>query len=60
MQDPRDLEKKKSDKLEDAWESDQAERGYYYDDAHGYEEFDPESDEETDDESESEGCWSDD
>ena len=29
-------------------EEDQKERGYYYDDAHGYEEFDPE-DEENDD-----------
>lgn len=29
------------------WAEDQKERGYYYDDAHGYEQFDPESDEET-------------
>jgi len=26
------------------WEKDQKERGYYYDDAHGYETFDPEED----------------
>jgi hypothetical protein len=26
------------------WEKDQKERGYYYDDAHGYEVFDPEGD----------------
>jgi hypothetical protein len=27
------------------WEQDQKERGYYYDDAHGYETFDPEEEE---------------
>lgn len=32
-----------------AWEKDQKERGYYYDDAHGYEAFDPASDDEDDD-----------
>ena len=26
------------------WEKDQQERGYYYDDAHGYERYDPEKD----------------
>lgn len=31
---------------------DQKEHGYYYDDAHGYEQFDPELDEGADDESE--------
>lgn len=33
------------------WAEDQAERGYYYDDSHGYEKFDPdaEDDEEDDD-----------
>jgi hypothetical protein len=37
------------------WAEDQKERGYYYDDAHGYEQFDPESeDDEADYESESE------
>ena len=28
------------------WEEDQKRREYYYDDAHGYEVFDPESDDE--------------
>jgi hypothetical protein len=29
-----------------AWESDQKQRGYYYDDRHGYEVYDPDKDEE--------------
>lgn len=35
----------------DNWKSDQDEREYYYDDSHGYEKFDPDSedDEEDDD-----------
>jgi hypothetical protein len=34
------------------WADDQTDRGYYYDDAHGYENFDPDKDkEEGDDES---------
>ena len=37
---PEDVER------EDNWSKDQKERGYYYDDAHGYEEYIPESDEE--------------
>lgn len=53
MQDPKDLEKKKVGKTDDSWESDQAEHGYYYDDAHGYEQFDPEAEEEAECESES-------
>lgn len=34
----------------DTWEDDQLERSYYYDDAHGYEKYDPdrEDDEEPD------------
>ena len=28
------------------WEEDQKRREYYYDDAHGYEEYDPEADDE--------------
>lgn len=36
---PREPEK------EDLWESDQIKRGYYYDDSHGYEEYDPDKDE---------------
>jgi hypothetical protein len=31
---------------EDNWSKDQKERGYYYDDSHGYEEYRPEGDEE--------------
>jgi hypothetical protein len=27
-----------------SWSDDQIERGYYYDDAHGYEKYDPEDD----------------
>ncbi|MGB7208278.1 MAG: hypothetical protein WBD27_06445 [Pyrinomonadaceae bacterium] len=30
----------------DLWEADQAERSYYYDDAHGYEVYDSDNDEE--------------
>jgi hypothetical protein len=35
------------------WADDIRERGYYYDDSHGYEQFDPEEDEALDDEDES-------
>ena len=31
---------------EGTWSEDQKRREYYYDDAHGYEEYDPEADEE--------------
>ena len=37
---------KKDETLKENWADDQKERGYYYDDAHGYEQFYPESDEE--------------
>ncbi|HKP68401.1 MAG TPA: hypothetical protein VJV05_03890 [Pyrinomonadaceae bacterium] len=30
------------DKREGTWEEDQKEHDYYYDDSHGYEEYDPE------------------
>lgn len=30
---------------EDSWKEDQKHRGYYYDDAYGYEAFDPEDEE---------------
>jgi hypothetical protein len=30
------------------WADDQRERGYYYDDAHGYEAYDPESEDDED------------
>jgi hypothetical protein len=46
---------KKDETLKENWADDQKERGYYYDDAHGYEQFDPESDDEPEeDESSSE------
>jgi hypothetical protein len=32
-------------KKEPNWADDQRERGYYYDDAHGYENYDPETEE---------------
>ena len=32
----------------DTWESDQERRGYYYDDAHGYQTFDPDAEDEDD------------
>ncbi|HRI03796.1 MAG TPA: hypothetical protein PLL77_08645 [Pyrinomonadaceae bacterium] len=31
------------------WSEDQQKRGYYYDDAHGYEKYEPEKDDEIDD-----------
>lgn len=34
------------DKSGDTWADDQKEHGYYYDDAHGYEDYEPEEDEE--------------
>jgi hypothetical protein len=34
---------------DDTWEADQKDRSYYYDDAHGYEVYDPESDESDED-----------
>lgn len=37
---------------DDSWEADQRERGYYYDDAHGYEVFIFQDDGEADDEDE--------
>ncbi len=36
----------KKPKPTDNWEEDQQERGYYYDDSHGYETYDPDEDEE--------------
>lgn len=51
---PRKLVKIEKPEPEDGnWAEDQKERGYYYDDSHGYERYDPESeDDEADDESE--------
>lgn len=31
-----------------SWSDDQQKRGYYYDDAHGYEKYEPEKDDEID------------
>lgn len=45
---PNELEK------EDSWEEDQEKRGYYYDDAHGYEVYRPEEDAEDWDEQKAE------
>jgi hypothetical protein len=36
----------KKPKPTENWEEDQHERGYYYDDAHGYKIYDPDEDEE--------------
>ena len=43
---PETTAKQKQSKRTENWAEDQKERGYYYDDAHGYEKFDPEGDEE--------------
>lgn len=40
--------KEKKDK--DTWADDQQKHEYYYDDSHGYEDFDPEGDEDESDE----------
>ena len=39
------MQERPKEKKDGTVEEDQKERGYYYDDAHGYEEFDPEEDE---------------
>jgi hypothetical protein len=36
---------RKKAKPTENWEEDQQERGYYYDDSHGYETYDPDEDE---------------
>ncbi len=40
------------DKDRSSWSEDQQKRGYYYDDAHGYETYEPENDDEIDEKSE--------
>ena len=41
----REIEKEKQDARDKAsWSEDQKKREYYYDDAHGYEKYDPEAD----------------
>lgn len=42
---PKDVPDKPDVKRDDLWEKDIEERGYYYDDAHGYKKFDPDDDE---------------
>jgi len=42
------MPKNPKEEKEGTVEEDQKEHEYYYDDAHGYEEFDPEADEEAD------------
>jgi hypothetical protein len=49
------MQDRSKDKKPGTVEEDQKERGYYYDDAHGYEEFDPE-DEEVYEDGEEEGA----
>ena len=44
--DPKD--KPQDSDAADTWADDQQKRGYYYDDAHGYETFDPDDDDATD------------
>lgn len=39
-------ETEKDEAEKDVWSEDQKKRRYYYDDAHGYETYDPEMDEE--------------
>ena len=46
-----EIDEKEEEKPADAtWEKDQKDRGYYYDDAHGYETFDPDSEDDDDSE----------
>ena len=47
---PKSAEQEKQPKPTVSWADDQQNRGYYYDDAHGYEKFDPEADDEDKDE----------
>ena len=39
-----DTPKEKADQQGSNWSDDQRDRGYYYDDAHGYETYDPDED----------------
>ena len=46
----REVEKGRTDEQKkDSWSEDQETREYYYDDAHGYEVYQPEKDDEPDD-----------
>ena len=48
-----DAECGEPDDKRDLWESDQAERSYYYDDSHGYKVFEPDKDDEPEQKTES-------
>ena len=49
---PETRPKRKETRHTEDWVHDQEERGYYYDDAHGYETYDPDEDEEGSDDEE--------
>ncbi len=46
--------KPERDQNKENWADDQKERGYYYDDAHGYEKYEPVPDEDNEDEEDGE------
>lgn len=48
---PKKLKKLSNEDKDDLLVNDQNKRGYYYDDAHGYEVYDPEKDDENDEDS---------
>ena len=48
----KDKPAKSDERDRSSWSEDQQKRGYYYDDAHGYEKYEPETDDEIDDKSE--------
>lgn len=45
----KDMPAEPDEKDRSNWSEDQRTRGYYYDDAHGYEKYEPEKDDEIDD-----------
>lgn len=49
---PKEKPKAETDEREDSstWSEDQKKREYYYDDAHGYEKYDPKSEDEKEEE----------
>ena len=49
MQKENQKDEKKLPKKPETWAEDQSEHEYYYNDAHGYEEYDPEGDDERED-----------
>ena len=40
----KSIDREKGNEKTETWADDQRDREYYYDDAHGYEKFDPEAD----------------